>query len=81
MADDKPDGNGRLSAALTAADVRRLHDDVRQMEADISTVRERINDMRLTLARQGERLTLWQGVQTILTLLIGALEAYIGRLP
>jgi len=79
--DEKQEGNGRLQSALTAADVKRLHDDVRQLEADVSTVRERLNEIRLTQARQGERQTLWQAFQTGLTLIIGALAAYLGRLP
>ena len=79
--DEKQEGNGRLQSALTAADVKRLHDDVRQLEAYVSTVRERLNEIRLTQARQGERQTLWQAFQTGLTLIIGALAAYLGRLP
>ena len=69
---------------VTLSDTReRLNylDRDRASRAELAELAKSINALQLSVAKIGERLTLWSGANTVVTLIAAAVAPIIGRSP
>lgn len=71
----------QINGAVTKTKVESLEKTIEELKADIKDLQDLTNDQRETIATLKERLSIFALATTALTVVIGAIAAFIGRLP